>query len=338
MIKIERNNIEEIANEYCNQMMRIIGGNVKGTTDCHNYYLKYIKDFIMCSTSDFEKMKNEFEANCESEIELTAIAQKEYDDFINDKKYKGKKQDPVYISKKESLKNAISKTPYMLFTQSMQELYKDSFQKKVELSKNGKVVQGDPLGIWLAKELDVRTCPYCNRAYTFTVKTKHSVRPELDHFRPKSVFPYFALSFYNLIPSCPVCNHVKKENIINIHPYEKAFGDEYKFQLDILEYMLKNRITKVSIKVDDNNTNVETLMLNELYNEHLDYINELVDKAKAYNADYYNGIIESFHQLGARPSEIDRYIWGCYLDVAEQGKRPLSKLTRDILDQLDIDH
>src|SRR5690606_37151236 len=56
------------------------------------------------------------------------------------------------------------------------------------------------VGKWLSTELNVKTCPYCNRQYTFTIeKGTKNIRPEFDHFHSKSEFPYLALSFYNLI-------------------------------------------------------------------------------------------------------------------------------------------
>lgn len=332
MIKIERNNLDEIANEYWEQMEQIINKDFKGDTACHTYYLAHKKEFILCGINNFEKMEQDFKRACNDEIEITYNATEHYKNYM--KTYKEDKKDKAYTEERNRLKTKISKTPYMRFCQSMKEMYEKSFQKSVAFMKNGSDIN---LGFWLAQELDIRTCPYCNRAYTFTVRAKGTTRPEFDHFLPKSKFPYFALSFYNLVPSCLVCNHLKGDKIINIHPYEKEFGNDYKFQLDPLEIMIENEVSEVKIKPDQNNKNIGVFMLNELYKNHLDYINEIVNKAKAYNADYYDSLIDSFHQLGARPSEINRYIWGCYLDVAEQNKRPLSKLTKDILDQLDID-
>ena len=71
----------------------------------------------------------------------------------------------------------------------------------------------------LAKNLDIPTCPYCNRTYTKTVITKNRekiIRPEFDHWFPKNQYPLLALSFYNLIPSCHICNsNVKGETKFN---------------------------------------------------------------------------------------------------------------------------
>ena len=62
------------------------------------------------------------------------------------------------------------------------------------------------------QSLGIRSCPYCNRQFTFSITvsrlkkdgktlTLKTIKPELDHFFPKSKYPYLAISLYNLIPS-----------------------------------------------------------------------------------------------------------------------------------------
>ena len=89
----------------------------------------------------------------------------------------------------------------------------------------------------LAEKLKVNTCPYCNRNYTVTVRKGKKaliVRPDFDHYFPQSEYPLLALSFYNLIPSCLLCNRsIKLAKNMNygkfIHPYEDEFGKDLKF-------------------------------------------------------------------------------------------------------------
>lgn len=81
------------------------------------------------------------------------------------------------------------------------------------------------------KTLDLKTCPYCNRNYTFAVdENSGKLRPEIDHFYPKSIYPFLAMSFYNLIPSCSICNHTKKDKVKLdlLNPYELKKND-FKF-------------------------------------------------------------------------------------------------------------
>ena len=188
-------------------------------------------------------------------------------------------------------------------------------------------------------ELNVKVCPYCNRQYTFTIKDK-KVSPEFDHFCPKSKYPCLALSFYNLIPACPVCNHTKSEDEIDQNPYIEGFADNFRFKIktkDGEEFSLDWALTnKFEIDFTDNNRNIEVFALKELYNEHIDYVKEIIDKAQAYNHSYYNSLIDSYKGLGKQEADIDRFVWGNYLEKAEHEKRPLSKLTKDILYQLKI--
>lgn len=194
---------------------------------------------------------------------------------------------------------------------------------------------------WLLNRLNIKVCPYCNRSYTFTIKGKKGVRPELDHFFPRSVsnYKHLALSFYNLVPSCLSCNHTKNKQIFNFHPY---YG-----MLDgtgvIPEFIIKNIKAhshtvlfpdKPEIAIENTNLNISGLRLDSLYKHHSDYAKEILDKVQAYNASSYNSLINSFQSMTKTPEEIDRLIWGNYIDDADEGKRPLSKLTRDILKQV----
>lgn len=64
-----------------------------------------------------------------------------------------------------------------------------------------------------AEELKLYTCHYCDIAYINTFDYydpqegwKKKSHFDLDHVIEKSSYPILALSFFNLVPSCPVCN------------------------------------------------------------------------------------------------------------------------------------
>ncbi|UIR57103.1 hypothetical protein LZQ00_04640 [Sphingobacterium sp. SRCM116780] len=206
----------------------------------------------------------------------------------------------------------------------------------------------DKHGYWLAKELNVNTCPYCNRQYTFTTDKKKKIRPQFDHFFSKSKYPHLALSFYNLIPCCPTCNHVKSDHVSELlHPYFEGYDVNCRFSVNHREFMLeKDSDIKVSIdtliECDDENfkikckNNIRTFALKELYQEHTDYIEEIILKTYSYNQEYYNGLIEDFSRMGKSTGEIHRLIFGNYIDRASNEQRPLSKLTSDILEQIGL--
>ena len=196
---------------------------------------------------------------------------------------------------------------------------------------------------WLLQMLNISVCPYCNRTYTFTIKGKDGVRPELDHFFPRSddKFKHLALSFYNLVPSCPACNHTKNDEIFDFHPYYGMLnGPGLKPTFRIKNAKGNNGVISFpdnpDITIDNQNKNTGLLRLEPLYKKHAGYAKEILDKIQAYNASSYSPLIASFQGMSKTPEEIDRLIWGNYIDDAGENKRPLSKLTRDILKQYGI--
>lgn len=100
-----------------------------------------------------------------------------------------------------------------------------------------KSCQKECTAYWLQRQLGVRVCPYCNRMYTTTLFGEDKIRPDFDHFYPKSKYPYLAVSLFNLIPSCSMCNKRKGDkaevicqdkegkNLSIIYPYDESFDE-----------------------------------------------------------------------------------------------------------------
>ncbi|WP_257149510.1 hypothetical protein [Bacillus thuringiensis] len=224
----------------------------------------------------------------------------------------------------------------------------------------------------LVKQLKVEVCPYCNRQF-ITVsepneEEKGRTRPQLDHFYSQSRFPFLAVSFFNLIPCCHVCNSNLKGNqefSINthIHPYEKGFGDLVQFtlqfkegngQLDYLKAWNSNPdIFSIGFKVNEiekqkyENEEIELLLtriennkktfkLNSLYNSHTDYVGEILMKSLRYNDAKIDSLCHEFPNLFPSKHDVVRVVYSNYVDTAQLDKRVLSKLTRDITQEFGI--
>jgi hypothetical protein len=207
-------------------------------------------------------------------------------------------------------------------------------------------------GYDLAKKLNVKTCPYCNRNYTVTVAdTKNRVvRPDFDHFFPRKQYPLLSLSFYNLIPSCSICNRtIKNQAKITygkyIHPYEEGFGEALK-----INFFPKNTDSAVGIKTDFDILTITNAIqmekaqrclesfrlfkLKELYEEsHNTEIADIIRKHSVSNGRYLEMLNEAFPNLGSF-EELYRIAFGNYYSEDALEKRPLSKLVRDIVEQL----
>lgn len=328
MIRIENSNLKGIADEYYIRLTNWLGTNtakdklrskIKSKKSGYSKMLNFVyegirnRDLILCEPGNLEDRINEFKSQFKKELDI-------YE--------KSKKQQQTNFGK---------------FKSTMESLYKGFFNSKCKPVSSD--TQDSTLlnGHWLAQSLNITTCPYCNRTYTFTISENDvKIRPQFDHFYPKSEFPFLALSFYNLIPVCPTCNLLKGDKKISFNPYQYNFGNEYKFIIkspDNSNSWLtdKNQITIDFTEIPDkDNNNIGILGLRQLYNGHTDYVSEIIDKAQAYNSSYYDTLINSFQGTGKTREEIDRLIWGKYMETTAHCKRPFSKLTRDILEQLGI--
>lgn len=147
-----------------------------------------------------------------------------------------------------------------------------------------------------ANNLDSPVCLYCNRQYTFTLnKNNKKTRPQFDHFFDKATYPYFALSFFNLVPCCSICNSSFKGTIKftlsdNVHPLIEGAEKIFRFTIGInaIDYLRGNNFF-VEIKhydhtVSDNDYkkikgNLRTFAIIDLYNMHKDYIGDILRKA-----------------------------------------------------------
>lgn len=210
----------------------------------------------------------------------------------------------------------------------------------------------------LAKKIGIPVCPYCNRSYTFIVGNdlKKGTRFEYDHFFSRSRYPYLGLSFFNLVPSCHVCNSNFKgtkefELGKNIHPYLDGFGRDIVFSIKprninflngkAESYRIsftKGRDSKWdSTKIKAAFKNITTFQLTKLYNLHKDYVDEIIKKSIVYNEDYLNQLFNEFGgSLFKSKEEVKIMILGNYISELDYHKRVLSKLTSDISFELGL--
>lgn len=190
----------------------------------------------------------------------------------------------------------------------------------------------------LLKEIDFDVCPYCNRNFIYDVdKTRLS---EFDHYFPKSKYPFLAISFFNLIPVCKTCNHIKKEKtdpIIN--PYDDTINfNEIKFEMEL------KKINEINIKLSTNNSSLTLLVdnhnmilkIDELYNYNKNYIKELVLNRLIYNETYINEILTKYgDRLNfTSKNDIIDIVINDYQSDSCYKRKPYSKMSRDLCDEL----
>lgn len=224
----------------------------------------------------------------------------------------------------------------------------------------------------LCKKINLSVCPYCNRQYIFTVfrGKKGVVRPQLDHFFPKSVYPFLSCSFFNLIPSCPFCNQGKGDKTIEIiYPYLEEFGKNFVFKMDVQDVndvkKLKNIKPKdidYSICLDDGNLDVsldqtffqakdvdefgkllhasdKVFNLTELYQAHQVDLKDLLEKYVNVTGANLDELADKYYKGKGKITDenkqsLRRILLGLPIKI-ENADYPLRKFKEDIIDQLD---
>ena len=122
--------------------------------------------------------------------------------------------------------------------------------------------------VQFVKDRKMTVCPYCGRVpiHVGEEPGRRTSAPPIDHFLPKSKYPFLAMSFYNLIPCCSKCKDIQnKSNFdpILLDPYIERLINPYVFRKDAVSFCYHLDDTE---KLDEK----RYLISSEAANEHLD--------------------------------------------------------------------
>jgi len=198
-------------------------------------------------------------------------------------------------------------------------------------------------GATFVTKSQIEACPYCNRAFITCYKKDSLTTADIDHFFPRSLYPFFGISLYNLIPCCSFCNErlklakdfTKEEHL---YPYENGFMDNVKFVIepnrdDVLHFDDINAFS-IRIRCDDSNTaavsSIRTFHIEDLYQSHRQIVTRIA-RIKRLNTKERRDELQRL--CGIPEAEINTYLNNLYLLSGEDGI--LSKFSKDISDDID---
>lgn len=195
----------------------------------------------------------------------------------------------------------------------------------------------------LIEKADIKVCPYCNENFIMNRNEKY-VSAELDHFFSKDKYPLFSICLYNLIPVCTTCNRLKSNNSLKVSPFDKSIDrDNFSITYDINGTDYLNNVKEIDVKFVPSGQDginiledMKKLHIDESYKSHNDYVQELIKRKYIYSDAKIDEIFYNFKSLFASKEELLRIIFGNYISKENFNKRPLSKLTHDILLQLEV--
>lgn len=191
------------------------------------------------------------------------------------------------------------------------------------------------------KSLEVNLCPYCNENYTYSLLDKNktragypnlTVRADLDHFFPKNTYQLLAMSLYNLVPSCKICNSSIKgskefdltkkplnpyiESLdsqvkfirkakSNVNHVDVLLGHSIDFDFDIIEQVTADKYSSAEYMID-------FFGIKDRYNlQHKEYIQRQVKREVVYDEvlkNKMNSLLEGMDVSVDDAHVIDRYI------------------------------
>jgi len=187
---------------------------------------------------------------------------------------------------------------------------------------------------------NLKVCPYCNRQFiTPFLSKKGKVRADLDHFYPKSKYPYFSMSLYNLVPSCKQCNQSMKGDKIPsmsaVNPFEDNLHSHFRFLAN--PNTIQNEIF-IDLALNDPQDkrileHLDMFQLNALYSYHTNHVEDIVRKKLMYPDSRLIDLNDSF-PIFTNIDELKSFIIGYEIDEKKINDEPLSKLRRDIAEQV----
>ncbi|WDF77020.1 hypothetical protein PQ469_24355 [Mucilaginibacter sp. KACC 22773] len=198
----------------------------------------------------------------------------------------------------------------------------------------------------LCNNIGLITCPYCNINFVNTIqrvkRRELILRPPLDHFLSKGDHPLFGLSFFNLIPSCWICNSSFKHMLptnpsTHLNPYFKGFGNECVFTFSgykKIQDIISKKGAGFNIVLNNISGDARFAGNNDLFKLEIIY-NEFKPVAKrtlVAAMNYPKEQIESIINI-SRSSKIDAYemIFNTNYEETELHKSPFSKIKRDLV-------
>jgi len=175
-------------------------------------------------------------------------------------------------------------------------------------------------GNLIIEQLSLTVCPYC-ALESIQNYSSIKIRPDLDHFYPRSRFPFLAISLYNLIPAGSICNQKLKKNhtmLGHMHPYIDSLERDKVFRVGFIpdgnigDSLSIDIIPQPSASKDKN---ISLFKIKEIYNDNEDL--------KAWYSTTYD-LSEYLRTMGLNLAKInfDSPLYKSVIDL----ERPITKV------------
>lgn len=345
VLKDSNKTIEQVAQHYCDIIIANLNSNIK-------YDSNILKDIILCAP---EKMNEKEHTNFMKRLrpktyKLVSRINILFNVFFGNEYSELQPVISEFISKNFTFKIC----PYcgIDYVNSFKEClsYYCNYEDFLLNSRYKELIRLQSIGEITAKkilkdriELDStvfkeKYSKYESSFKNLKLKPKFHNHFTLDHIIPKSKYPLFQISLYNLVPVCYSCN-TKFKGVYELS--ESVIPNSNSYKLDeVLKFCLINeddtcKIDYKLINSEDPETIIDYMKEFKIigrYNEHVDVVLKLKENASKYNKQK---ITEISRQTGISVDELKIIIFGNDVFKGESDSH-LFKLKTDISTDLGI--
>ena len=236
--------------------------------------------------------------------------------------------------------------------------YKDILLKMTGYDRFSKVSEQKGSGqekIWnrqtLLQSLHTNVCPYCNRQYitSFQRNGNSVATADIDHYYPRSQYPLLSMNFFNLIPSCCVCNtRLKGSKKIDpkgrtLHPYfDESDSLRFRTAEDVTGYLYHDKDPELFLEVNKEKdkdvqeraeNSKEVFYLEKVYQAHVSEVKKIRDNVYRFSSKKFDSVFQkNYNEIFRDYEEFREALF--YFNNLDESEEPLVKLKKDIYRQL----
>lgn len=207
------------------------------------------------------------------------------------------------------------------------------------------------------RSIGIKTCVYCNSQLTVSIdsvdkknigRTLVKAKFQVDHYLPKSHYPCFSISLFNLYPVCASCNNCKldKDIVFSLYKDTVTYPSDFKFILDDISKMrfigsrnindLKISFSEPKVAKPGTESFKDLFDIQGIYETQKDVVAEIILKSEVYSDTYKNDLMKKFPKIFKDLGTINQLIIGNYVEESDIHRRPMAKFIQDIAKQLKL--